>query len=180
MTGTKEIYYWDTCLFCSWLADEKRTSGDMDGVREIVSRVKKRDAGLITSALTLSEVLPSKYPTGTYDLFDDLLKRTTIKVVAVDRKIAKLAGELRAYYDTNPKDGKKQLATPDAIHLATAIINSVTEFHTFDSGEQRKSIGLLQLDGNVAGHKLVICKPKFRQPLLDLVVTDEKSKKSQN
>jgi predicted nucleic acid-binding protein len=170
MRGTKDSYYWDTCLFVSWLADEQRPSGEMDGVREVISRVKKRDASLVTSALTLAEVLPSKYPTGVYNLFDDLLKRTTIRVVSVDRKIAKMAGDLRAHYE---KEGKN-LTTPDAIHLATAIINGVTEFHTFDNGK-KKGLGLLSLNGNVGGHKLVICKPTFKQPSLDLVVDNDKN-----
>ena len=167
MRGTKDSYYWDTCLFVSWLADEKRPSGDMDGVREIVAKVKKRDGSIVTSALTLAEVLPSKCPAGVFNLFEDLLKRTTFRVISVDRKIAKLAGDLRVHYE---KDGKK-LKTPDSIHLATAIINGVSEFHTFDAG-------ILSLNGNVAGHKLIICKPSFKQPSLDLVVNNDKISKA--
>lgn len=167
MRGTRDTYYWDTCLFVSWLADEQRPSGDMDGVREIVSRFKRRDAAIVTSALTLAEVLPSKFPAGVFNLFDDLLKRAAFRVISVDRKIAKLAGDLRVHYE---KDGKK-LRTPDSIHLATAIINGVAELHTFDKD-------MLPLNGNVAGHKLVICKPSFKQASLDLVVDNAKNPKA--
>jgi len=65
MAGTDPIYYWDSCLFLAWIKDEERKSGDMDGVREVIQRVKQRDARIITSVLTLTEVLDSKLPAGT-------------------------------------------------------------------------------------------------------------------
>ncbi len=169
MTGIKNLYYWDTCLFCAWLKDEKRDIREMDGVRDIIEKIKKRQASLITSTLTLAEVLPSKCPVGTYELFEDLLKRTTIQVRAVDRKTAKLAGDIRDHYIKNPLNGKN-LAVPDSIHLATAIISGVAEFHTFDAGKQGKkdTLGLLPISGNVAGHNLIICKPYTQQPSFDL------------
>lgn len=170
MNGNKDIYYWDTCMFSAWLADEQRKSGEMDGVREVVTRIKKRDASLVTSSIMLAETLPSKLPAGVYNLLEGFLRRTNIQVQAVSIKIARLAGDIRDYYAQNSVNGKSKLATPDSIHLATAIISGVTEFHTFDSGEKdKKFIGLLQLDGNVAGHRLKICKPSARQPQLDLV-----------
>ncbi len=49
MAGTDPIYYWDSCLFLAWIKDEERKSGDMDGVREVIQRVKQRDARIITS-----------------------------------------------------------------------------------------------------------------------------------
>lgn len=169
MTGTKEIYYWDTCMFSAWLADEQRKSGEMDGVREVVARIKKRDASLVTSSIMMAETLPSKLPAGVYNLLEGFLRRTNIQVQAVSIKIARLSGDLRDYYSQNPVDGRSKLGTPDAIHLATAIISGATEFHTFDSGEKdKKFIGLLQLDGNVGGHRLKICKPAAKQPQLDL------------
>ncbi len=52
MAGTEPIYYWDSCLFLAWIKDEERPSGEMDGVREVIERVKRRDAKIITSVLT--------------------------------------------------------------------------------------------------------------------------------
>jgi len=158
MRGIRDPYYWDTCLFIAWLSDEIRPSGDMDGVREIIEMTKRRDVAVVTSALTLAEVLPSKFPAGVFNLFDDLLKRTTFRIISMDRKIARLAGDLRVHYEKE----ERRLKTPDAIHLATAILNGVSEFHTFDAQ-------LLSLNGNLAGHRMPICKPSFRQPSLDLV-----------
>jgi hypothetical protein len=42
VAGAELIYYWDTCLFLAWIKDEERKSGEMDGVREIIERSKRR------------------------------------------------------------------------------------------------------------------------------------------
>jgi len=156
MAGSNPLYYWDTCLFLAWLKDENRNSGEMAGVREVIDRHRKRDVRLMTSVLTSVEVLSGKIPAGMDTLFSGLLKRLTR--VSMDTKIAALAHDLRNHYAIN---GGAKLKTPDAIHLATAILFRADEFHTFDDA-------LIALSGNVAGHRLTICKPVARNPELDL------------
>ena len=155
MPGANPLYYWDTCLFLSWLRDEKRKSGEMDGVREIVERSKRRDCRIMTSVITSVEVLQGTIPTGVDTLFAGLMRR--ISRVGVDTKVAQLAHDIRDHFHSV---GKK-LKTPDALHLATAILHRADEFHTFDGD-------LIAMSGNVAGHKLVICKPEAKRPQLDL------------
>jgi predicted nucleic acid-binding protein len=157
------LYYWDTCLFLAWLGDEQRKSGEMDGVREVIARHKRREVKLCTSVLTSVEVLESKIPAGIAPLFEDLLKRLTR--VGLDSKIAAVAHGIRDHY---ARQGGKMLTTPDAIHLATAIVYRVDEFHTFDSKGSGKTLGLLPLSGNVGGHNLKICIPEAKNPQLDL------------
>lgn len=156
MPGANPLYYWDTCLFLSWLKDEERPSGEMDGVREIIDRQRKRDCRIMTSVITGVEVLQAKIPAGVDTMFTALMKR--VARVGVDAKVAQIAHDIRNHY---AQAGKK-LATPDALHLATAIIYRADEFHTFDGDD------LIPLSGNVAGHKLVICKPVAKRPGLDL------------
>ena len=156
MAGANPLYYWDTCLFISWLKDEVRASGEMDGVREIIDRFKRRDCRIMTSVITSVEVLQSKIPAGVDTQFNGLMKR--ISRVGVDTKVAQMAHDIRDYYQ---KSGKK-LKTPDALHLATAILHRADQFHTFDKDD------LIPLSGDVAGHKLVICKPEAKSPELDL------------
>jgi predicted nucleic acid-binding protein len=167
MPGINPLYYWDTCLFLAWIQDEQRPSGEMDGVREVIDRCKRREATILTSVLTSTEVLESKLPAGMDRLFNGLMKRIQHK--GLDSKIAILAHDLRDYYAKNTAefDGKT-LSVPDAIHLATAIFYRADEFHTFDGSNGRKSLGLLPLSGNVAGHGLTICKPIAKTPQLDL------------
>jgi len=167
MPGDRPIFYWDTCLFIAWIKDEQRPSGEMDGVREVIAQARKRDAIIMTSVLTNVEVLASNLPVGLEGLFSGLMKR--IEQKSIDIKIAKLAHDIRDYYTRKSLefDGKT-LSTPDALHLATAIIYRATEFHTFDGSNGRRTLGLLPLSKNVAGHALNICKPVARNPELDL------------
>ena len=53
MAGNSPLYYWDSCLFIAWLKDEQRKTGEMDGVRDVIERAKRREAKLMTSVLTL-------------------------------------------------------------------------------------------------------------------------------
>lgn len=156
MAGANPLYYWDTCMFLAWIKDEDRKSGEMDGVREIIERSKRRDCRIMTSVITTVEVLQATIPAGVDTLFTGLVRR--ISRVGVDTKVAQLAHDIRNHYQ---KSGKK-LKTPDALHLATAILHRADQFHTFDEDD------LIPLSGNVAGNKLVICKPEARNPQLDL------------
>ena len=88
MAGNSPLYYWDSCLFIAWLKDEQRKTGDMDGVREVIEQAKRREVKLMTSVLTLTEVLSSKIPIGIDTLFANLLKR--ISKQGIDIKIATL------------------------------------------------------------------------------------------
>ena len=127
----------------------------MAGVREVVQRCKRRDVLIMTSAVTLTEVLSSRLPAGKANLLSGMLKR--VRVCGVDLKIARMAHDLRDWYAQKPDEyDNKTLSVPDAIHLATAILYRASEFHTFDAANGNKSLGLLPLNGNVAGHKLTI------------------------
>jgi predicted nucleic acid-binding protein len=172
MAGANPLYYWDTCLFLAWLNDEERKAGEMDGVREVIARHKRREVRLVTSVLTRVEVLQARIPAGVGTSFTDLLKRMT--QLGIDTKVASLAHDLREHYVINAATyGGKTLSTPDAIHLATAIHYRVDEFHTFDNGGSGKHLGLLPLSGDVGGHRLKICKPESRNPQLDLRKPDK-------
>ena len=167
MAGAEPTYYWDTCLFLAWIKDEERKSGEMDGVLEVIERAKRREVKIVTSVLTMVEVLSGRLPVGMDTLFAGMLKR--VHRLSMDIKVAAVAHDLRNHYVTRKAEfGGKILSTPDAIHLATAIIYRVTEFHTFDNDGDAKSLGLLPLSGDVGGNRLIICKPQARNPQLDL------------
>lgn len=121
MPGKQPLYYWDACLFVAWIKDEHRKGDDMAGVREVVSRAKRREVTIMTSVLTTTEVLQSKLPVGTDTLLSGLMRR--LQQVSVDIKVARLAHDLRDYYSERADQyGGKTLATPDALHVATAIL----------------------------------------------------------
>jgi len=167
VAGSEPIYYWDTCLFLAWIKDEERKSGEMDGVREVIERAKRREVKLVTSVLTMVEVMEARLPVGMETLFSGLMKR--VNRLSMDIKCASVAHDLRNYYELKKAENDGRiLSLPDAIHLATAILYRVNEFHTFDNDGDKKSLGLIPLSGNIGGNRLIICKPQARSPELDL------------
>lgn len=163
MSGSKTIYYWDTCLFLAWLKNETtRKAGEMDGIADVIDRFHKRRLSLITSVITITEISLAKIPAGLDTLLEDVMQRSNFTRVAVDIRVARLARDIRNYYLSRPEQyGNSTVTVPDAIHLATAILYRADEFQTFDAKDTPKynALGLLPLSGNVGGHPLLITKP---------------------
>lgn len=171
MAGNSPKYYWDTCIFLAWLKDEnERKPGEMDGVREYIQRLNKRQISIMTSVLTVTEISVAKIPAGTESLLDQVMQRPNFTRISVDMRIATLARDLRNFYINKNVPSGLTLTVPDSLHLATAILYRATEFHTFDEHDKPKqnALGLLPLNGDVAGHKLTICKPEAKQMGLEL------------
>lgn len=161
MAKRKSLYYWDSSVFIAWLTDEKsRERGDLEGARRIIDDVLHDRARLVTSVNTTTEILEAHVGRHAVELLDRALRRRNFARINIDGAISALASELRNYYlKSGSSSPGKTLSTPDAQHLAAAIIHNVDEFHTFDKGNGRKTLGLLPLSGNVGGYALRICKP---------------------
>jgi predicted nucleic acid-binding protein len=163
MSGSKPVYYWDTCLFLAWLKNETtRKAGEMDAIADMLDRFKKRQVSLITSVITTTEISIAKIPAGVDGLLEDVMQRPNFTRLSVDIRVAKLARDLRNWYlAREPEYGGKTLSVPDSLHVATAILYRVNEFHTFDGKDSPKqnALGLLPLSGDVGGYPLIITKP---------------------
>lgn len=161
MPGKTDLYSWDSCLILAWLNDEDRPPGEMEGVREYLRLVERGEIRLIVSALLFTEVRRAKVSSDNMEALQRVMRRRNVSVVAANRRIAMLAGELRSFYEERSDEyNHKTLSTPDSIHLATAIIYEAKAFHTFDRKNSSGTLGLLPLSGNVAGYPLCIEKPK--------------------
>lgn len=163
MSGTKPVYYWDTCLFLAWLKNETtRKNGEMDAIASMIDQFNKRQISLITSVITLTEISIAKIPAGTEGLLEDVMQRSNFTRLAVDIRVAKVARDIRNWYLSREDQYHGSTVTvPDSLHLATAILYRAKEFQTFDGNDslKYKSLGLLPLSGNVGGHQLMITKP---------------------
>ncbi|MBN1461308.1 MAG: type II toxin-antitoxin system VapC family toxin [Armatimonadetes bacterium] len=154
------IYYWDTTVFLALVQNEERPEGEMQGVRAVAKLVDDGKATLITSALTFAEILRAKCGDEAFQTFRRLFDRSNVKAISADHRIAVLAGQLRDHYIRLPQnDGYRKLRTPDAIHVATAVIYKARQLHTFDHDQ-------LQLDPTPGGYDLEICRPPAGQLVL--------------
>ena len=116
-------------------------------VEPIFSEISYGNIIGISSYLSLLEVLVKLIKEGAKEIAlqykDLLLSSTYLKLFPLDDRIAEIAAELRAKYNGN---GLK-LRTPDAIQLATGILNDADLFLTNDTKlKQVKDINVLSLD----------------------------------
>lgn len=144
--------YWDSCAFLAWLQDEPDTS---DACNDTLNEAKSGSFIILTSSLTLTETLwmrkGPKLGKDKADLLNRFFRRSFLRVVNLDRKIAEDAQLLVWDHGIKPKD---------AIHVATALRYDCDMLQTFD-------IGLLKKTGLV--HGLTICAPESaKQSSLDL------------
>ena len=104
----------------------------IDRMRTIFQQVNTGHLEVFASAITLTEVLVMPIQTGhaayQREYRDMLLNTEHITIVSVSPAIAERAAHLRAKY---------RLRTPDALHVATAILSGCNAFLTNDTGLRR-------------------------------------------
>jgi predicted nucleic acid-binding protein len=163
MATGKPLWYWDTCVFLAWIKNEARAESEMDGIFEMSKAVDKGESLILTSVLTRIEVLESTLSNDQKEMFQRALRRPSIQSASCDMRVADKAHQIRDFYQLQ---GKK-LHTPDAIHLATAIIYGVDVLYTFDGAGKNtgRKVKLVPLSGNVAGHNLRVEIPQGKPNL---------------
>jgi predicted nucleic acid-binding protein len=140
--------YWDSVTFLGWLSGEADKVPDC---RPVLEAAESGDVKLITSALTIVEVLwlkgHKKIAAEHARKIEAFFRHSWIVVREVDRFIAEDARELVWNKNITPKD---------AIHLATALRQDVQidQFDTFDNG-------LIKLSGALGNPPLSIGRPSL-------------------
>lgn len=116
--------YWDSNAFLALLQNE---SGRVDACRDTLEAAQTGDFLIVTSALTLAEVLWLKggprLPEEKADLLNRFFRRSSLRVVNLDRRIAQVAQRLVWENGIKPKD---------SIHLASALHFECSILETFD------------------------------------------------
>ena len=127
--------FFDTNLFIYMIEE----SGSMGGrVRTLLERMSERRDELVTSTLTLGEVLVKPLATGNAalaDRYESLLSAPAISILPFDRAAARTYAQLRL---------DRSLKAPDAIQLACAAVARVDLFVTNDERLSRKIVPGIQ------------------------------------
>lgn len=143
--------YWDSDVFLGWFNAE---DGRVQDCRDILYQAEAGDLTIVTSAVTLTEVLFPREETEIRLSPDDedeirrFFENEFIELYNADRKICEVAQTLVWEYGVRPKD---------CIHAATASVATVDTFDAYDSG-------LLQMDGELPGEdgsSIPISPPKL-------------------
>jgi len=139
-----ERIYWDSDPFLGWLQNE---AGKVDLCSGTIKRAQDGEVLIVTSALTIAEVLwrrnAPKLAEDKLSLLRKFFRRSHIRVVNVSRVIAEEAQDVVMNYNVRPKD---------AVHVASAIHHGINILETFDEG-------LLAQSGKIGAPSLTIRKP---------------------
>jgi predicted nucleic acid-binding protein len=117
-------------------------AGYVDKMRAIFQRAVDEHIAIVTSTITLTECLTKPQrdnDTGLITAYKAMLRAThRVRLVSVDDTVAGRAADLRARYN---------LRTPDALHIATALVTGCDAFLTNDLRLKRVTeIRVLALD----------------------------------
>ncbi|PSB20207.1 PIN domain-containing protein [Phormidesmis priestleyi ULC007] len=138
------LHYWDSCTFLGYL---KAEADKVDGCVSVLKHAEKGSVKIVTSSLSLVEVikLKKREPISRED--EEKIRRffmhKWIVLQDVDRKISELARELVWEHVLRPYD---------AVHVATAIRAKVNHIDTFDDD-------LIKLSEKLGEPKITMGKP---------------------
>jgi predicted nucleic acid-binding protein len=147
--------YWDTNIFISLFnGGQSRSVEELDGLNFWADLVDEGSALVVTSTLTLAEVLEfadltaSSLSPSQYKKFETFFHdHSRVEVVGVDIGVIRRTKEIREHH----KNGglSPRLTLPDAIHLATAANSKCDYLHTFDGAGASK--GMISFTGAFPG-----------------------------
>jgi predicted nucleic acid-binding protein len=162
MTTGKLKLYWDNTCWLAWLHGEGTDvwpARVVRGIQEAVAEVEGNKAILFTSTITRGEIFQGRLSEDQKEMYARLMRRRNLREVIPDSRIMDLASRIREHHANESE--KRRIATPDATHLATAIIYQADEFWTMDGLQKdgSKNRKLLALNGNCGGHNLRIVSP---------------------
>ncbi len=169
MSG-KEAIFWDSCIFIAYAKNEDRSDpSDMTGIDELVRSFEMNQYELVTSVITIPEVLENSTGTKAYQIFLDIFKKPNVLLVDITRSIAEIAHNIRNQY---PLDNNQRLSTADSLQIAAAVFSKCSTFYTFDGCSTKKN-GILQLHDQIMdSYDLEILKPSPKYPFQEKLIPD--------
>ena len=139
-------YCWDTSVFLAWLNEE--TSAPLRDIDVVVGEIDSGKATLIVSVTTYSEILETKHTKEQLNKLDLFLKRSNVMIADVTVPIAQEASRIRSAAHSQ----KRNIKTPDATIMATAILYEADVLHSLDPHH-------LNLSGSDIVNRLKIIEP---------------------
>src|SRR5580658_10504478 len=149
--------YWDTTCWLAWLLDERFWPPPVIiGIQDVVYEVETGNALLFTSAVTRGEIFFGKLDLDQKNKFAKLMRRSNVTEISADPRVMDRASAIREYHAARGQ----RVQTPDATHLATAVLYRADEFQTMDGlGSSGTKRGLLKLNKDVGGYNLMVVHP---------------------
>lgn len=167
------LLYFDTSIFLRGYKEEKEEKYRecIDGIADIMSEFEAGKLQIVTSAITMAEIMPKRTGEFAYEKIISVLGR--MYVHPADRRIAESAARLRDFLHrknlsgsgSDEQDNDSKLKTPDAIHLATAIFMQAKYLCTTDKELIKHGNNLMK---GVEGKRIKVVRP----PLPELPMSE--------
>jgi predicted nucleic acid-binding protein len=145
-----ELRYWDSDCFIGWLAEE---ADKLDECRGVIRAAEAGNVRIVTSSLTLTEVIKLKgrtpLPIKREAEIQAFFQHQYIIVRQLDRRTAERARELI---------WRQHIDTKDSVHVATALEAKLTQMDTFDAK-------LIRCSGKLGSPPLIISRPYVPEQL---------------
>lgn len=171
MAGNK-IEYWDSCIFLALLKQEtNHLPGELAYLEQQARRFDHGELILATSSIAITEILAAGFDEIQNARIKAMYQRDNFMFIDASRRVCELASDIRSFYLSNPVKPESNkswnVATPDAIHIASAITLNQraaqqVKFLTFDCSDKPKTkeLGLTGLSGLIANrYPLEIIRP---------------------
>ncbi len=144
--------YWDSSVFLAWLLPEPERKADC---RAVLRAAEKGDVEIVTSAVTLTEVVKLKGRLTLSRQAQDKIERFFMHKYIIVREVDRFIGEMarRLIWD------HEWLQPKDSIHVATALRWKIPTLDTFDDTD------LVPLDGKLGHPPLRIGHPHMVEEL---------------
>jgi len=152
MTPDNNYNYWDSCVFIDGL---RQTPGRFPQIAQLDATAKSGDIYIFCSTLAIAEVVKMNsygpLRTAEEQNIAAYFRHKFIKLIQVDRTIARSAAEIVRQHELKP---------PDAIHVATAIRTRGCVLYTYDkqlldkSGQTGDPVVLFKNPGELASPTL--------------------------
>jgi len=124
-------YCWDTSVFLAWLNQEE--SAPLADIEMVLDQIYMLKATLVVAVTTYTEILRAKHSQKQLEEFDKFLLRSNVIKVDTTFQIAQKAERIRSAAFERPKRGQKRnIKTPDATIISTAIIYGVDVLHSME------------------------------------------------
>ena len=163
MTEAVPLFYWDACILIEYVKRENVAPQKRHALQRLLLSNKNRANAICTSSISHLECLPKKLTQDDASREAEYMSMFGTRhfyEVPINAPVILLAREIRDYYfregDQKTSIHYRMMSLGDSIHLATAIIEGATAFHTRDGNKKGGNVPLLGLPqasplGKIAG-----------------------------
>lgn len=146
MSGdSREIVYWDSCIFIAFLKGENHGDSATEAIRIQAAEFDANKIVLATSTVGIMEVLSMELTDEVKDKFEKMIRRSNFVIIEANEFVARKAAVLRNHCYAKSKEAGNlnfKVTPADAIHVSSGMAVLASKIVTTDK-KDKKSKGEL-------------------------------------